>query len=221
MAFQSMIGDHWRVEPRTVIELARRDAKLSQRRLAELARTQQSSVSEYESRRKSPTLEVVERLLAAADADLAVKRRVHFVYVKDPELGSFPVPNRLWQVPVPLCFSRVQVFPFMKYADGKEIWDLSDPAERVEFYELVLCRGLDDMLLETVDGALLVEAWPSMHLPDSVRAAWQPLIDAAKGAASREDPPRDPAGINAKIAAEIGIAWPRRAKARRRRPVRA
>jgi hypothetical protein len=164
---------------------------------------------------------VVERLLDAADAELAVKRRVEFVYLKDAVLGSFPVPNRLWQVPVPLCFSRVQVFPFMAYADGKEIWDLSDPAERIEFYELALCRGIDDMLLETVDAALLVEAWPSMHLPDSVRAAWQPLIEEAKGGASREDPPRDPAGINARMAAEIGIAWPRRTKVRSRRRVRA
>src|SRR5680860_141697 len=131
----------------TVIELARKAAGLSQRRLAELARTQQSSVSEYESRRKSPTLEVVERLLDAADAELAVKPLVEFDYLEDPELGSFPVPNRLWQVPVPLCFSRVQVFPFRSYA-GKEIWDLSKPRQRIEFYELALCHGLDDMLLE-------------------------------------------------------------------------
>ncbi|MFH5824357.1 helix-turn-helix domain-containing protein [Georgenia sp. AZ-5] len=209
------------MESMTVIESARRAAGLSQRRLAELARTQQSSVSEYESRRKSPTLEVVERLLDAADAELALKRRVEFVYVEDPVLAYFAVPNRLWQVPVPLCFSRVQVFPFMGYADGKEIWDLSDSRERIEFYELVLCRGLDEMLLETVDAALLVEAWPNMHLPDSVRAAWQPLIDEAKGGASREDPPLDPAGINARMAAEIGIAWPRPAGAGGRRQVRA
>jgi|BarGraNGADG00212_1021973.scaffolds.fasta_scaffold04132_1 transcriptional regulator with XRE-family HTH domain len=38
----------------TVIEVARRAAGLSQRRLAQIARTQQSSVSKYESRRKSP-----------------------------------------------------------------------------------------------------------------------------------------------------------------------
>ncbi|MFD1504292.1 helix-turn-helix transcriptional regulator [Georgenia yuyongxinii] len=204
----------------TVIVSARKAAGLSQRRFAELARTQQSSVSEYEKRRKSPTLEVVERLLDAADAELAVKRRVDFVYLKDPVLGSFAVPNRLWQVPVPRCFSRVQVFPFMGYADGKEIWDLSDPAERIEYYELVLCRGLDDMMLETVDAALLVEAWRHMHLPDAVRAAWQPLIDEAKGGASREDPPLDPAGINARMAAEIGITWQPGVLVGRGRPVR-
>lgn len=203
----------------TVIESARRAAGLSQRRLAELARTQQSSVSEYEKRRKSPTLEVVERLLDAADAELTTKRRVDFVYLEDPVLDLFAVPNRLWRVPVPRCFSRVQFFPFMKYADGKEIWDLSDPAERIEFYELALCYAPDDVIVETVDGALLVEAWPKMRLPDSVRAAWQPLIDEAKGGASREDPPLDPAGFNARIAAEIGVVWPRKGKGWQRIPV--
>lgn len=88
-----------------MIESARRAAGLSQRRLAELARTQQSSVSEYESRRKSPTLEVVERLLDAADAELAAKPMVFFDLVEDPEVGSFWVPDRLWSVPIPDCFA--------------------------------------------------------------------------------------------------------------------
>ena len=51
---------------------------MSQRQLAVWAGTQQSSVSEYESRRKSPTLEVVERLLAAADFELAIRPIVDF-----------------------------------------------------------------------------------------------------------------------------------------------
>lgn len=72
--------------------------------MAEIAGTQQSSVSEYESRRKSPTLEVVERLLDAADAELSVKPIVEFKYREDPEIGSFAIPDRLWSVPVPDCF---------------------------------------------------------------------------------------------------------------------
>ena len=58
-----------------------------------------------------------------------------------------------------------------------------------------------------------------MRLPDSVRAAWQPLIDEAKGGASREGPPLDPAGYNARIAAEMDVVWPRKGKAWRRLPV--
>lgn len=198
-----------------MIEEARRSAGLSQRRLAEIARTQQSSVSEYESRRKSPTLEVVERLLAAADAELAVKPMVFFDLIEDPGVGSFCVPDRLWSVPIPECFARVQVLKYVFHTDDHQIWDLSDPTERITYYELVLRHGLDDMLLDSVDGLLLIHAWPHMNLPEVIRAAWQPVIDAAT--ASQDKLPRDPGGCSARIAGEIGLAWPPPTKRRRRR----
>jgi transcriptional regulator with XRE-family HTH domain len=203
------------VEPMTVIESARRAAGLSQRRLAEIARTQQSSVSEYESRRKSPTLEVVERLLDAADAELAVRPMVFFDYREDPEVGSFAVPDRLWSVPLPDCFARVQVLKYLFDLDEDKIWDLSDATQRIEYYELVLVRGLGPMILHSVDGLLLMQAWPHMQLPDVVREAWQPVIDAAT--ASQDKPPRDPGGLSARIAGEIGIAWPPPTQGKRRR----
>jgi len=100
-------------ETATVIEKARRAGGFSQRRLAEIARTQQSSVSEYESRRKSPTLEVVERLVDAANHELVVKPMVFFDLHKDAAVGSFWVPDRLWSVPFPLCFARVEVLAYI------------------------------------------------------------------------------------------------------------
>jgi transcriptional regulator with XRE-family HTH domain len=198
----------------TVIESARRAAGLSQRRLAEIAGTQQSSVSEYESRRKSPTLEVVERLLDAADAELAVKPMVFFDYREDPEVGSFAVPDRLWSVPLPDCFARVQVLKYLFDLDDDKIWDLSDATQRIEYYELALVRGLAPMILDSVDGLLLMQAWPHMKLPDVVRKAWEPVIDAA--AAGQDRPPRDPGGLSARIAGEIGIAWPPPTRGKRR-----
>ena len=110
MALQSMISDTFGVlgPKKSVIEVARRKAGLSQRRLAEYARTQQSSVSEYESGRKSPTLDVVVRLLEAADAELAVRPMVFWEFIEDPVAGRFAVPDRLWSVPIPECFARVQ-----------------------------------------------------------------------------------------------------------------
>jgi transcriptional regulator with XRE-family HTH domain len=208
-----MISDHGRAGPMTVIEAARRAAGLSQRRLALLARTQQSAVSEYESRRKSPTLEVVERLLDAADAELVVRPIVFFDYREDPEIGTFFVPDRLWSVPLPDCFARVQVLKYIFKIDDHRIWDLSDPTQRIEYYELALVHGLDHMLLASVDGVLLMQAWPHMHLPEVVREAWQPVIDAAT--ASQDGPPRDPGGLSAQIAAEVGLAWPPPARRRR------
>ncbi|GAB3769414.1 transcriptional regulator with XRE-family HTH domain [Nocardioides ginsengisegetis] len=215
MAFQSMIGDHWDVEPMTVIESARRAAGLSQRRLAELARTQQSSVSEYESHRKSPTLEVVERLLEAADHELLVRPRVFFDRIEDRVVGAFWVPDRLWSVPMPQCLARVQVLKYIFDTDDHQVWDLSDPTERIGYFELVLVHGLPEMLLDSVDGVLLIQAWPHMVLPDVVREAWRPVIEAATR--SQDRGPRDPGGLSARIADEIGMAWPPPAQSGRRR----
>lgn len=196
-----------------MIESARRAAGLSQRRLAEIARTQQSSVSEYETRRKSPTLAVVERLLDAAGHELVARPRVFFELREDPEVGSFWVPDRLWSVPWPQCFARVQVLRFIFEIDEDRIWDLSNPAERIAYYELALVHGLPDVLLESVAAVLLIQAWPDMNLPDVTREAWQPLIDAAT--ATPDDPPRDPGGISARISGEIGLPWPPRRRRRR------
>ena len=62
------------------------------------------------------------------------------------------------------------------------------------------------MLLYSVDGVLLIQAWPHMNLPDAVRKAWQPVIDAATAAQDKQ--PRDPGGLSARIAGEIGVGWP-------------
>lgn len=215
MASQSMISDHWKVVPKTVIEMARRAAGLSQRSLAEIARTQQSSASEYESRRKSPTLDVVERLVDAADHELAVKPMVFFHDIENPEGGIFMVPDRLWSVPIPQCFARVQVLKYLLRKEDHPIWDLSDPAERIAYYETALVLGSIDMMLDSVDGILLIQAWPDMKLPHVLREAWQPVIDATT--APQEGPPRDPGGLSALIASEIGVPWPPKQGRRRRR----
>ena len=205
-----------------MIETARRAAGLSQRRLAEIARTQQSSVSEYESRRKSPTLEVVERLLDAANAELAVKPMVFWEFLEDPEIGRVAVPDRLWSVPIPDCFARVQAWKYTfppevhaGWAEDIRTWDLSVESERIDFYELLLQHGAAPMIEGAVDGVLLIQAWPRLSLPDPVRAAWQPLIDAAT--TPEEGPLHDPGGFNAWMAHEIGVPLPKM-KRRRRRP---
>ncbi len=198
----------------TVIETARKMAGVTQGQLSAWARTAQSSISEYESRRKSPTLAVVERLLEAADAELAVKPIVYFDYVDDPEIGTYVVPDRLWSVPLPDCFARVQVLRFLFKMDEDRIWDLSVEEERLEYYERAILSGLGAVLTDSVDGLLLIQAWPRLNLPDVIRQAWQPLIDAAT--VSQDRPPRDPGRLGARIASEIGIEWPPRKRRRLR-----
>jgi transcriptional regulator with XRE-family HTH domain len=190
---------------KTVIELARRAAGASQEQLALWAGTQQSSVSEYESRRKSPTLAVVERLLAVVDFELAIRPVVDFESREDPEIGRYLVPERLWSVPMPDCFSKVQVLGVLFESRRPRVWDLSVEDERIEYYEWVVVHGLPELMLDSVDGLLLMQVWERLHIPEVVRAAWQPVIDAATASQDRE--PRDPAGFSAWLAGEIGVEW--------------
>jgi transcriptional regulator with XRE-family HTH domain len=200
--------------PKTVIEVARKAMGASQAQLASWGRTQQSSISEYESRRKSPTLEVVERLLAVLDFELAVKPVVDFDLREDPEIGQYVVPERLWSVPMPDCFSKIQVFGALFKQRRPRVWDLSVEAERIDYYEWVIGRGVVDLMLDSVDGILLMQVWDRLNLPTVIREAWQPVIDAAT--APQDMQPRDPAGFSAWLANEVGVEWRpvRRRKAR-------
>jgi hypothetical protein len=122
----------------------------------------------------------VRLVLAAASADLVVVPRVEFLYDEEPGGRLFFVPDRLWSVPPPLCFARVRLLGFEGLGE-KGVWDLSKRRDRIRFYELVLIHGTPEMIREAVDGALLVDAWRHLTLPESIREAWDPLIAAAKG----------------------------------------
>ena len=196
-----------------MIERARRAAGLSQQQLAAWAGTQQSSVSEYESRKKSPTLEVVERLLEAADAELAIKPIIDFDVRRDPEVGQYLVPERLWSVPMPGCFSKVQVLGVLFKSRRPRVWDLSVEVERIDYYGWVIGRGIAELMLDSVDGNLLMQVWERLHIPGVIREAWQPVIEAAT--VSQDIQPRDPAGFSAWLAQEIGVEW---RPVRRRKP---
>ncbi|MCB0906712.1 MAG: helix-turn-helix domain-containing protein [Nocardioidaceae bacterium] len=191
--------------PKTVIEVARRAMGASQAELALWAHTQQSSISEYESRRKSPTLEVVERLLAVLDFELAIKPVVLFETHEDPEIGQYVVPERLWSVSMPDCFGKIQVLGVLLKQRRPRVWDLSVEAERIDYYEWVIGRGVTQLMLESVDGVLLMQVWDRLNLPTVIREAWQPVIDAAT--ASQDMAPRDPGGFSAWLAEEIGVEW--------------
>ncbi len=56
-----------------LIRLARSQAGLSQRELAERAKTSQAAIAAYEAGRRSPSLENLARIVRAAGADLRVR----------------------------------------------------------------------------------------------------------------------------------------------------
>lgn len=64
------------------------------------------------------------------------------------------------------------------------------------------------MIYRWVDGALLVDLWPELDLPDHVRDTWQPLVDAARQGptedtmrVSSEDPDTPVEALHERIAA--------------------
>ena len=199
--------------PKTVIEIARKAMGASQAQLALWAGTAQSSISEYESRRKSPTLEVVERLLAVLDFELAIKPVVDFETREDPEIGQYVIPERLWSVPMPDCFGKIQVLGALLKQPRPRVWDLSVEAERIDYFGWVIGRGVPQLMEESVDGVLLMQVWDRLNIPTVIREAWQPVIDAAT--APQDMAPRDPAGFSAWLAKEVGVEW---RPVRRRKP---
>lgn len=67
----------------------------------------------------------------------------------------------------------------MYWSRAGETWDLGQRATRVEAYRTLLREGLAEDIAQFVDGDLLLDAWDDMFLPREIRAAWQPVIDAA------------------------------------------
>jgi len=166
------------VERPTIIELARRAAGLTQAELARRATTTQSAVSMYERRRKVPLLDVAERLMQAAGADLGMVTTVVWEVDFLPGLKAFWYPDRLWRVEVPGCFDRVRMPDLVGHTEQDE-WDLRDRTDRRRLYENLLAEGDQHMIMRWVDGALLVDVWIELVLPAKIRAAWEPAVEAA------------------------------------------
>ena len=173
----SPTSDNGGVERPTIIELARRGAGLTQTELARRAGTTQSVVSMYERRRKVPMLDVAERLMQAAGADLGMVTTVLWEVDFLPGLKAFHYPDRLWRVEVPGCFDTVRM-PDMSGAPTGE-WNLRDHTDRPRLYENLLVEGSPQMMQRWVDGALLVDVWADLELPTRIRAAWEPAVAAA------------------------------------------
>jgi transcriptional regulator with XRE-family HTH domain len=179
----SLVGDNRCVERPTIIELARRAAGLTQAELAARAGTTQSAVSMYERRRKIPLLDIAERLMQAAGADLGMVTTVVFEVDFLPWLKAFWYPDRLWRVEVPGCFDRVRM-PDLVGGTEQDEWDLRDRTDRRRLFENLLVEGTQYMMMRWVDGALLVDVWAELVLPEKVRAAWEPAVAAASAGRS-------------------------------------
>jgi transcriptional regulator with XRE-family HTH domain len=162
-----------------MLRRARVAAGLSQEELARRAGTSRPTLSAYEHDRKSPSAETLERLLAAAGHNLDAIPMVTWSEYGPGRGRSGWVASRLWRLPADLALAAVVLPLHLDWSAPGRVSDLRDRRQRARLYEVVLREGSPEDLMRYVDGVLLVEAWPDLVLPRAVRAAWQPVIDAA------------------------------------------
>lgn len=158
-----------------LLEGARRARGLTQVQLAERAGTSQATLSAYERGLKSPTLKVAQRIVAATDHDLNLRAHVDWVEHHPPGIVRFWAPSMLWSVGPPSCFATLAIPDFIRNT-GMRDWDLRDREERKGAYEQLIRRGLPQQMIRWMDGALLVDLWDELDLPDPVRREWAPAI---------------------------------------------
>jgi transcriptional regulator with XRE-family HTH domain len=158
----------------------RRAAGLSQDELAGRAGTSRTAVSAYEHGRKSPSLDTVDRLVAAAGYELDARPKIEFVDVAVARGRILQVPTRLPRLPVEESLASVELPLTLNWSQPGRVFRLSDRGDRARVYELVLREGSDADVLAYMDGALLVDLWDELVLPRAVRSAWSPLIDQVR-----------------------------------------
>jgi transcriptional regulator with XRE-family HTH domain len=166
------------VSGHSLLAYARRAAGLTQDALARLAGTSQSTLSAYERGTKSPSLAVAERIIEASGHRLEVVPNLEFVEVPGQYgLHPFWLAHQLWRLDPDLAFATVLLpGPHHDWPASRQRYHLADRTDRARAYELVMCEGSPTDLLNYVDGALLVDIWKELDLPDPIRRAWLPLI---------------------------------------------
>jgi uncharacterized protein (DUF433 family)/transcriptional regulator with XRE-family HTH domain len=159
--------------------VARRVSGLSQAELARRGRTSQATISAYERGLKSPSLNVTERLLDVMGCELMLHVRIDFEEYHPEGIAPFWAPNLLWRVQTPDCFDTLRIPDLLQHTPQEE-WNLKDRTDRRRAYEILIRRGLPQQMIRWLDGALLVDLWDELDLPDPVRKVWWPAIAVAR-----------------------------------------
>ncbi len=164
-----------------LLSTVREAAGLSKADLAERAGTSRPTLSAYEHGRVSPTLDTLERILAAAGYRLTASPIIEW---RDVDLGQGrigAVPDHLPDLPVDQALRQMELPLHLEWSRPQRTVDLADRRQRARVYEVALREGRPSDIESIVDGALLVDEWEELVLPRRLRAAWQPVIDAVGG----------------------------------------
>lgn len=157
---------------------ARLASRLSQADLAARAGTSRTTLSAYEHGRKSPTVETAGRILRSAGFDLVAVPQVTFREEVTGRGRPFFVADQWWTLPPDVSFAEIALPVSLNWSMPGMTFSLADRHQRGRCYEIVLREGSADDIVQMVNGALLIDLWDDLVLPQEIRAAWQPLIDA-------------------------------------------
>lgn len=160
---------------------ARRGAGLSITELADRAATSRPTLSAYEHGRVSPPLVTFERIEAAAGYQMRVEPIVVWREVDVGRARTAAVPDRLPRVDPEAALRNAELPNHLEWSRRTRTVDLADRRERARAYEVVLREGRPADVVAIIDGVLLAELWDDLVVPRPIRAAWQPLIDGARG----------------------------------------
>lgn len=167
----------------TLVELLRNvraAAGLSQRDLARLAGTSGATIAAYEAGAKEPRIGTWERLVTSAGYQVAVTRTPHWSEVPLGGGRTACVADALPDLPASSSMRSLALPLHLEWSRPGRHVDLMDRQQRARTYEVVLREGSPADIESIVDGALLIDLWDELVLPRTLRAAWQPTLDAVR-----------------------------------------
>lgn len=165
----------------TLVAHARRASGLTQAEVARRAGTSRPTLSAYEGGSRNPTLDTLERVLAANGQHLVAVPDPVFTRHRDRRGKPFYVPDQLPRLPIEAALGTIVLPPHVDWSPAGRPRNLAERSERLLTYQVVLAEGSPQDIQRIVDGALLVDCWADLHLPAAIRHAWQPLVDRARG----------------------------------------
>ncbi len=164
----------------SLLTTARNRVGISKAELARRSGTSRSTLSAYEHGRVSPTLETLDRVLASTHQRLELAPTPRWSEVDVGRSRVAFVADVLWRLETSAAVGRVELPLHLEWSRSHRVVELWDRRQRLRAYEAVLREGRPVDIERFVDGALLVDAWDDLVLPIALRAAWQPVIDAAR-----------------------------------------
>ncbi len=101
-----------------------------------------------------------------------------FALMRDRRGKVFYVPDRLPTLALEKALATVVLPRWIDWSPGGVSRPLADRSRRLVAYQLVLNEGTPADIINFIDGALLVELWDDLMLPEDIRAAWAPVVRA-------------------------------------------